>query len=149
MSLAAWAANGWLTPYETSPREVAEQLAAAQRDLADAAKDLSASWRSAIAFQAGLRLCTIALSTCGYRAARQQRHYRTIAALPLALGDEARDLATFLDRCRAKRHEVAYDALDQISAAEADELIAAVHDQDELVRTWLTHERPELISKTS
>jgi hypothetical protein len=46
----------------------------------DAKKDLSPSWRFAIADNAALRLCTAALQTAGYRATRDQRHYRTIAA---------------------------------------------------------------------
>jgi hypothetical protein len=35
--------------------------------------------------------------------APDQKHYRTIAALPLLLGPEAVELSGFLDSCRTKR----------------------------------------------
>ena len=146
MSIETWAANGWLKAHVTSAQEITEQLAAAERDLRDARKDLSASWRLAIAYNAGLRLCTIALAASGYRAAREQKHYRTIAALPLVIGDDAEEIATFLDRCRVKRHDVTYEALDHVSRPEAEELIAAVRDLDRLVRDWLRRERPDLLA---
>ncbi len=146
MSLETWAANGWLKAHVMSAQEIAEQLAAAGRDLRDARKDISASWRFAIAYNAGLRLCSVALAAGGYRAAREQKHYRTIAALPLVIGDDAEEIATFLDRCRVKRHDVTYEALDHVSMAEAEQLIAAVRDLDRLVRDWLRRERPGILA---
>lgn len=35
MSLENWARNGWVVPHQTSPQEVADLLAAADRDLND------------------------------------------------------------------------------------------------------------------
>ena len=54
----------------------------------DARKDLSNAWRFAIAYTAALRLCGVVLSAAGYRAAREQKQYRTIAVLPLIMGQE-------------------------------------------------------------
>lgn len=147
MSLADWAENGWLKSHTTSPQEIGDQLVAAGRDLADAGKDLSASWRFAIAYNAGLRLCSVALFASGYRAAREQKHYRTIAALPLVIGDDADEISAFLDRCRVKRHDVTYEAADPVSAAEADELIVVVYELDRLLREWLERQRPELLGR--
>ena len=112
-------------------------VAAATRDLADAGKDLSPSWRFAIAYNAALRLCTAVLQAAGYRASRDQKHYRTIAALPLLLGPDAKELAEFLDDCRAKRHDIAYEAVSAVTDSEAVELIAAVGELDGKVREWL------------
>jgi|RifCSP16_2_1023846.scaffolds.fasta_scaffold69639_2 hypothetical protein len=144
MSLEQWTANGWLSRQAPSPTEVKELLAAATDDLANAQKDLSPGWRFAIAYNAALRLCTVALAAAGYRAHRDQKHYRTIAALPLLLGPGAAELSNFLDRCRAKRHDVTYESVDSVSHSEAAELIAAVRELEGLVRAWLRENHPRL-----
>jgi len=137
MSLETWLANGWLVRHTASGQETSDLIDAAVRDLADARKDVSPSWRFAIAYNAALRLCTAVLQTAGYRASRDQKHYRTIAALPLALGVEAQEIARFLDSCRIKRHEVTYEALSGVTEAEAAELVEAVGELETLVRDWL------------
>ncbi|MBI4513537.1 MAG: hypothetical protein HY702_05445 [Gemmatimonadetes bacterium] len=145
MSLEQWLQSGWLTRHQAFPREVAALLAAAADDLANAEKDISPAWRFAIAYNAALRLCSVALSAAGYRAAREQKHYRTIAALPLVLGPEARELAEFLDRCRTKRHEVTYDSVRAVSQGEADELMKAVRELQSRVGAWLRAKHKGLV----
>ncbi len=142
MSLHDWLDSGWLVEHAATPAEVRDQLIAAAADLADARKDVSAPWRFAIAYNAALRLASAALEVAGYRAARERKHYRTIAALPLVLGADAQELADFLDRCRAKRNDVTYETTSAVSDAEADELIEAVVELDERVRRWLKARMP-------
>lgn len=137
MSLTDWMANGWLVRHQATQGETADLIEAARRDLADARKDISPSWRFAIAYNAALRLATAALQAAGYRATRDQKHYRTIAALPLILGQDAQELSNFLDQCRTKRHDVTYEALSAVSDHEARELIEAVAELDKRVRSWL------------
>jgi len=91
MSLKQWADNGWLRAHKTSPKEVAGLLAIVERDLVDAEGAISADWRFGIAYNAALKLCTILLHASGYRPERALQHYRTIAALPLVLGDKRKD----------------------------------------------------------
>lgn len=143
MSLETWLQNGWLTRHGATPREIRDLLNAAIADLGDARKDISPAWRFAIAYNAALRLCTAVLQAAGYRAIREQKHYRTIAALPLVLGSEARELGEFLDGCRGKRHDVTYESLSTVTDSEAAELIKAVVELEERVRTWLRSRTPE------
>jgi len=70
----------------------------------------------------------VALATAGFRATRDQKHYRTIAALPLVLGPDVQELAAFLDTCRGKRHELTYEASDAVSHEEADALVEAAEE---------------------
>jgi hypothetical protein len=137
--------NGWLKRHETSPAEIRMQLQNTDSDLADAEKDISAAWRFAIACNAGLRLCSVALLASGYIAERDQKHHRTIAALPLILGSSVSELAGFLDRCRSKRHDVGYQSAAAISEDESGELIRAVRELRGHVRAWLEREHPELL----
>ncbi len=144
-TLEPWFEHGWLKRHRTSAAEIQAHLASVERDLADAGADISAAWRFVIAYDAALRLCSIALLASGYTAARDQKHYRTIAALPLILGSGVSELAGFLDRCRSKRHALMYDSADAISEAESAELIGAVRELQRHVRAWLKREHPELL----
>lgn len=144
-TLDAWFENGWLKRHATSPAEIRMQLESADRDLADAEKDISAAWRFAIAYNAALRFCSVALLASGYIAEREQKHYRTIAALPLIIGSSVSDLAGFLDRCRSKRHDVTYESAAAISEEESGELIGGVRELRGRVRAWLEKEHPGLL----
>jgi uncharacterized protein (UPF0332 family) len=128
MSLEEWLANRWLTRFQLTDLERQKLLLAAERELRDAKLDLSPGSRFAIAYNAALRLCTVALATAGFRATRDQKHYRTIAALPLVLGPDVQELAAFLDTCRGKRHELTYEASDAVSHEEADALVEAAEE---------------------
>ncbi len=145
MSLETWLANGWLTRQDAAPREIRDLIAAARADTRDATKDISPAWRFAIAYNAALRLGTAALAASGYRATRDQKHYRTIAALPLVLGPDTSELADFLDRCRTRRHDVTYESLTAVSDDEAEELIEAVRELDAHLRRWLRTRMPEAL----
>ncbi len=144
MSLEQWANNGWLRTHQSSKQEVADLLAIVDRDLKDAEGNISADWRFGIAYNAALRLCTILLHASGYRPEQKLGHYRTIAALPLVLGDEHKDNADYLDTCRAKRNAAEYDSAGVISEDEAKELINFTKEMREAVRKWLNENHPEL-----
>lgn len=145
MSLDDWVSHGWLTRHEATAAEIRDALTAAAADVADAKKDISPGWRFAIAYNAALRLATAVLAAAGYRATRDQKHYRTIAALPQVLGGEAGDLCDFLDRCRTKRHDVTYESLSAVSDGEADELTRAAEELEALVRRWIRSRMPDAV----
>ncbi len=68
MSLKDWSNSGWLRPYRTSPSQIAELFAIADRDLEDARPErLSSDWQFGIAYNAALKLCTILIYAEGYR----------------------------------------------------------------------------------
>ena len=145
MSLKQWADNGWLRRHDTSAQEIASLLAIVERDLADAEGDISADWRFGIAYNAALKLCTILLFASGYRSERALQHYRTIAALPLVLGDERKDDAEYLDTCRIKRNTAEYNMAGVATKQDASELADFVKELREQVLDWLKKNRPELI----
>ena len=141
MTLESWRTSGWLRDHDASEQELDDQLEAARRDLKDADSNISPSWRFAIAYNAALRLCDVVLAAAGYQANREQKHYRTIAALPHVIGEKAAEISRFLDRCRARRHQVTYEALDPVSESEARELIDTVHELEGMVTRWLQARR--------
>jgi hypothetical protein len=61
MSLEQWAKNGWLRPHKSSGKEIEALLSIVDRDLEDAAGDISDDWKFGIAYNAALKLCTILL----------------------------------------------------------------------------------------
>jgi hypothetical protein len=145
MSIEDWVRNGWLVEHRTSPQEIQEQLESADQDLRDAGGDLSPGWQFAIAYNAALRLGTVLLYASGFRAVRQQKHFRTIAAIALLLGPEHEELVLFLDRCRSKRSEVTYESVHAVAPSEVDALKVTVRELRRLVYDWLRANRPELL----
>ena len=75
-----------------------------ERDLSNAkVAGLSDDWKLNIAYNAGLQAATVALAASGFRAAREQHHYRTIQSLALTLGWPTTKVDRF-DRLRRKRN---------------------------------------------
>lgn len=100
MRLQQWKTNGWLQAHQTSPAQITDLLAIVDRDLEDSMRDLSPDWQFGIAYNAALKLCTILLYASGFRPEKNLAHYRTLAALPIILGNEYKDDADYLDtRC--------------------------------------------------
>ncbi len=147
MSLADWLKNGWLIEHRTSAREVADLLAVVERDLADSAtEEISADWRMNIAYNAALQAANAALAAAGYRASRDQHHFRVIQSLRETIGTTAERVATF-DAFRKKRNITGYERVGAVSDADATEmhqLAVAIRDE---VLTWLRRHHPRLLSR--
>jgi hypothetical protein len=145
MSLIDWQKNGWLTSHRTSAHEVADLLAVVERDLADSATEaVSADWRMNIAYNAGLQAATVALAASGFRAARDQHHFRIIQSLRETIGMGAASVATF-DAFRKKRNITGYERVGVVSDADAVEMRQlAITIRDE-VRAWMRANHPDLL----
>ena len=136
MSLESWVEYGWLKPHKTSAQEVRNLFDIVKRDLEDARKkDLSTDWRFGIAYNAGLKLCTILLYAKGYRPEKVLAHYRTIQALPLILGAEKQADANYLDRYQVGR----------TTTADVEELISFIEELEFESRQWLAKNFAELL----
>jgi uncharacterized protein (UPF0332 family) len=146
MSLDTWSKNGWLRPHRTTPAQIAELFAIADRDLEDARTErLSTDWQFGIAYNAALKLCTILLYARGYRPEKTLAHYRTLQALPLILGADRQRDADYLDACRTKRNTAEYDSAGRISPEEARELVEFSAELRIATVSWLKANHPELL----
>lgn len=145
MTLQRYLENSWLRRHESSPREIADLLAIADRDIAQSqTPGLGAEWRLSIAYNAALQLATAALAAAGYRAERQNKHQRTIECLAFTVGLARREVDV-LDLYRRKRHSHVYDQVGAISEREADEIIAFAKFLKHRVSSWLKDNHPELL----
>ena len=144
MSLSEWERNGWLKPHSTSREEVQNLLKIIERNLQDCqVENVSEDWRFAIAYNAALQCCTVALYCSGYKPARgQSEHYRVIQSLPLTLGSDYEELYHYLNACRAKRNVSDYDAAGTISKGEVAELISSARELYSDLRKWLQNHYP-------
>lgn len=145
MSLRKWVEYGWLRSHKSSRKEIADLLRIIDRDLKDAAGDISADWRFGIAYNAALKLCTILLYTEGYRPEKNLQHYRTIQALPLILGSHHERDVQYLDTCRNKRNVAEYDYVGGVTEEDVDELIAFVNELREEIIKWLDKQHPDFL----
>jgi hypothetical protein len=116
-----------------------------ERDLADSdAEGLSADWRMNIAYNAALQAATAALAAAGYRASRDQHHYRVVQSLRETLRIDAQTANTF-DAFRKKRNVTGYERTGLVSDADADAMRAlAVRLRDDVV-AWLKKNYPDLL----
>lgn len=144
MSLQNWANNGWLKPHRSSREEIRNLLEIVKRDLADAKGKISADWRFGIAYNAALKLCNILLVASRYRPEKALQHYRTIAALPLILGDDFKDGAEYLETCRIKRNTVEYDVAGAATDRDAAELARFAGELRRKMLEWLSMNHPDL-----
>jgi len=125
MSLSDWEKSGWLKAHQTSREEIQNLLNIVRRDLKDSeVKGLTEDWHFAIAYNAALQICTIALYCMGYKPYRgQSEHYRVIQSLVFTLGPDYEQIRNYLNNCRAKRNISDYDMVGTISSNEAKELV--------------------------
>jgi hypothetical protein len=140
--------NAWLRPHQTSLQEIAGLLSIVDRDLADAQGKISADWQFGIAYNAALKLCTILLHASGYRPEKTLQHFRTLAALPIILGDARKEDAAYLDACRIKRNTVEYDMAGAATERDARELLAFAKQLRNDVLDWLKRHHPHLVPKS-
>jgi hypothetical protein len=106
-------------------------------------KELPADWRFAIAYNAGLQAATAALASVGYRATRDNHHYRVIQSLQFTIAPSAKLIDAF-DAFRKKRNFANYDVAGSVSSAEADEMFALATNLRREVETWIRATRPDL-----
>ena len=145
MSLKKWAEYGWLRAHQSSREEIAGLLSIVNRDLKDAREhSISADWRFGIAYNAALKLCTILVHASGYRPERTLQHYRTIQALPLILGEERKEDASYLDTCRIKRNTVKYTTAGAATDRDAEELLEFTTKLRDDVVAWVKTNHPGL-----
>lgn len=121
MSLKNWLDNSWLVQHTTTSEEISNLLGISDRDLAVCQlKQLPADWRFTIAYNAGLQAATAALAAAGYRATRDNHHYRVIQSLEFTIAPGAKFIATF-DGFRKKRNVSSYDLAGAVSEKEWDD----------------------------
>src|SRR5947208_10658470 len=145
MSLKNWLQNSWLVQHSTSPDEIANLLAISDRDLAACqVKQLPSDWRFAIAYNAALQAATAALAAAGYRASRENHHYRVIQSLELTLGKDAKFIRAF-DAFRKKRNVSSYDIGGGISHREVEEMIGIAQSLQQDVEQWIRTNHASLL----
>ena len=145
MSLRDWQKNSWLVEHETSPEEIAALLAIVERDLVNAkVAGLAEDWRLSIAYNAALQAATAALAASGFRASREQPHYRTIQSLAFTIGWPAAKVDRF-DRFRKKRNIGGYETAGVVSDQEAREVHELAVGLRNDVLAWLGKQHPKLL----
>ena len=147
MRLLDWQRNSWLVEHKSSREEIEALLAIVERDLANAkVAGLADDWRLSIAYNAALQAATAALAAAGFRAAREQHHYRTIQSLALTVGWPAAKVDRF-DRFRKKRNIGGYESAGVVSEREAREMRElAIGLRDDVV-AWLRKHHPKLLGR--
>ena len=146
MSLEKWLEFGQLIRHETSPEEISDLLAIADRDIgASQTLGLPTDWRLSIAHNAALQAATAALAAAGFRAERAAQHYRVIQSLEYTIGLDSGAIGR-MNALHKKRNVVSYTSAGAASEDEADEMLRLAKNVRERVEQWLRDKTPELLS---
>lgn len=146
MTLQSWLQNSWLIQHTTSAEEINNLLGLSDRDLATCQlQGLPVDWRFSIAYNAALQAATAALAAAGYRASRDNHHYRVIQSLEFTTSPGRKAIDTF-DGFRRKRNTSSYDLAGSISATEAAEMVKFAQTLRADVEKWIRSTHPELLN---
>jgi hypothetical protein len=149
MSLQSWLQNSWLVRHATTAEEITNLLRLSDRDLAACqVKQLPEDWRFAIAYNSALQAATAALAASGYRATRDNHHYRVIQSLEFTTAPGQKVIDTF-DGFRKKRNISSYDLAGSVSSKEADEMLELATALRRDVEKWIRATRPGLLQVKS
>lgn len=120
------------------------------RDLGDAGKDVSADNRFSLAYNAALKLCTIALHAEGYELKPREpgQHLTAINSLEHTLGPEHKETMVFLSQCSRKRGQAMYEQVGVVSQQDADDLVETARRLRVDVVAWLERVHPGLLPET-
>jgi len=147
MSLQSWQQNSWIVAHTSSREEIGNLLGVSDRDLAACqAKGLPADWRLAIAYNAALQAATAALAAAGYRASRENHHYRVIQSLEFTIAPDE-EIIAILDSFRKKRNISSYDIAGAVSDKEAGEMFQLATRLRAEVEKWIRATHPELMKR--
>lgn len=145
MSLEDWLTHRWLIRHNTSPQEISDLLTLIQRDLRECRTETLSTDRSFnIAYNAALQVATLALVACGYRAAREAHHERTIESLKHTISAD-NSVIKLMQEFRKKRNLVEYHKSGVISDLERTEMILTAEDLYNQIYDWLRENHPELL----
>jgi hypothetical protein len=145
VSLTNWQVAGWLVEHKATRDEIQALLGVIDRDLRDSdVAALSPDTQLGLAYNAALQAGAIALAACGYRAARDRKHYVTIQSLAHTITAEA-TVVNRLDAFRKKRNIGDYERAGSTSSKEAAELRELARHLRDDVRAWLGRVHPELL----
>jgi hypothetical protein len=145
MTLRDWLESRYLTKHTTSRQEIQDLKQGAAQDLNDSrVSGLSAGGRFNLAYNAALKMATVALAASGYRASREQHHFRVIRSLLFTVEADSR-FVDLLDRLRRKRNISMYERPGTISDQEADEMIRLAERLKTTIDSWLEERFPDLV----
>lgn len=99
-----------------------------------------------IAYNAALQAATAALAAAGYRASRDQHHYRVIQSLRETIGADTALVNTF-DTFRKKRNVAGYERVGLVSDADADSMHALAVQLRGGVTAWLRKHHAHLVAR--
>jgi hypothetical protein len=99
-----------------------------------------------IAYNAALQSATAALAAAGYRASRDQHHYRIIQSLRETIGADTALLDGF-DTFRRKRNITGYERAGLVSDADADSMRALAVRVRDGVTAWLQKHHAHLLAR--
>jgi len=125
MSVDRLLEEGKVHRFEATRDEIKKSLGIAKRDLSLGEKifEEDLDWCFSITYNAILQACRAYMLSLGYRAASSQGHKAVFQFMELMMEEPYKEMITYFDRARKKRHRTMYDEVGLVSKGEAKELL--------------------------
>ena len=125
MSVERLIQEGKIHPFNATRDEVNKAIEIAQRDLTLAEKvfDENLDWSFSIAYNAVLQTCRAYMFHQGYRPASIEGHKAVFDFMKVAAEPSLKNIVSYFDRVRRKRHRTVYDEVGLITEKETNELL--------------------------
>ncbi len=122
--------EGKLHRFEAKPEEIDKCLEIARRDLSLAEKifEDDLDWCFSITYNAILQACRAYMFSLGCRPAAIEAHKTTLEFMELTIEEPYKEMITYFDRVRKKRHKILYDEAGLVTRKEAEELLRMAQD---------------------
>jgi len=130
MSIDDLLKEGKLHHFKAKPEEIDKCLEIAKRDLSLAEKILKddLDWCFSITYNAIFQACRAYMFSLGYRPAATEAHKTTFEFMQLTIEEPYKEMITYFNRVRKKRHKILYDEVGLVTRKEAEELLQMARD---------------------
>lgn len=117
--------EGKLHRFKATQDEIEKPLEIAERDLSVAEKifEENLDWSFAIAYNAILQACRAYILFSGYRPATSEMHKTVFEFMEVMSEESHKEMITYFDRARRKRHRTLYNEVGLVSREEVLELL--------------------------
>jgi len=139
MSIDELIRSGKVREFKATTDEIKKPLEIAERDITFAENIVSKNldWSLNITYNAVLQACRGYMFFLGYRPASYEAHKNVFQFMEVVVSEDYKDIVSYFDRIRKKRHRTMYDEVGLVSEKEAKEAFQMAKKFVKTIQKWI------------
>ena len=139
MSIDELIEEGRIQKFAATKEEIKKSLEIGDRDikLAEEVLKHNLDWCLTIAYNAVLQVCRAYMFSLGYRPSSFEAHKTVFKFMNTVVDQDYKEIVSYFDRIRRKRHRTMYDEIGIVSKKEAKEGIRMAKEFITIVKKWI------------